>query len=197
MVSFFIHAFVSIFVILYPIGNLSVRLGLAHIKWDTRRIHKAAKAILVVLGALTTLLLLEQLLLLLYNISIEAFTIGCGLCLLVIGCKLLQGKTSSRSKQKTIFATVASQGAAGATMCLTENQNHRWFYVPITFLAFVSVLVLSLVPLLVANWLRGRTGQKGLSLVKRATGVALTVIAIEMVVMGFADILPSFEQEAA
>lgn len=65
------------------------------------------------------------------------------------------------------------------------------------FLAFVSVLVLSLVPLLVANWLRGRTGQKGLSLVKRATGVALTVIAIEMVVMGFADILPSFEQEAA
>ncbi|SDB92413.1 MarC family protein [Shouchella lonarensis] len=214
MVSFFIHAFVSIFAIMNPIGNIPVFLGLAGDQTNMERRKTVLKAVLVAFVILTIFLLLGQFVFKLFGITIDALRIAGGIILFGIGYHLvlakrtsshsLHDKEQSEGEDKGDISIsplgtplIAGPGTIAAVMSLTSSQNNRWMHVGVTFFAFTAVLFITFIVLMLANWIQGKIGHTGLAVITRLMGLILTAIAIEMIVLGVVEAFPIVHRRMA
>lgn len=212
MFSFFIHAFVSIFTILTPIGNIPLYLGFSK-NQDVKEMKQIAlKAIMVALGILTTFLLLGQFLFSLFHISITSLRVIGGIIIFGIGYHLIRSKNikspnvhpkEQRKKSDAPYMSIwAPTGPATVETVkrLTLSQRNRWVHLSnicITFIAFCFVLTITAGGLFLAKWLQGQSAGTGLFVFTKLAGFLLTVIALEMLLTGLTDILPVIERKTA
>src|SRR5438034_7766202 len=92
LLSFFVTAFVSIFVTLDAIGNIPIFLSITPQNTQEERAEMITRAVLVVLAVLVSFALFGNLIFRLFGVTIEAFRIVAGLLLLKIAFDMMEAK---------------------------------------------------------------------------------------------------------
>lgn len=188
--TLFATAFVTVLVIMDPIGNIPIFLALTKGKDVAERRRAAALSSAVAGAVILAFALGGQEVLHLLGISLESLQVAGGLLLLVIALELLHpagGGTSSLAAGDTNIALVplgtpllAGPGAIAATMLYTRQADDLGgsLSVVLALAAVLGVVYLSMrYAALFARVLR----DNGIELLSRVMGLLVAAIAVQLV----------------
>jgi len=169
---------------------------------DMRTINRAAIAVAVILliAAWTGESLLGF-----FGITIDAFRVGGGLLILLMGISMLHGKQShvqhcpsdaEALDEKEDIAVVplaiplmAGPGAISLVI-LDANKISGWQADLLLALAIIIVAVIVWLVLMLADKLRDKMGVIGLNIAMRVMGLILTAIGVQFMANGIQHLLP-------
>jgi multiple antibiotic resistance protein len=184
------QAFVTIVVIMDPVGNAPVFLALTRHRPDQR--HRAAlQATLVAAGVILTFAAFGQQILYLLGISIPALQVSGGLILVLVSLQLLDlvsgGHPTSASDNVALVPLgtplLAGPGAIAATMVYMRSVDDVREAAAVVA-ALVAALVVVYLALRYAAVLARVLGDNGINLLSRVIGLLLAAIAIQLVAEG-------------
>ncbi len=179
----FLHAFVTLLVIMDPFGGLPVFMTLTRDYDDARTKKSAHRAVTVSFILMTIFLFIGNPILHFFGISLFSFQVGGGLILLVIGIAyvldITWGRDRDYSKDIIIpMATplIAGPGAITALILLVKDYG---YWIPL--MGVVAVLFIFWVALYNAKFIKRFIGFQGLEILSRIMGLILVALAIEMI----------------
>jgi len=179
----FLHAFVTLLVIMDPFGGLPVFMTLTRDYDDARTKKSAHRAVTVSFILMTIFLFIGNPILHFFGISLFSFQVGGGLILLVIGIAyvldITWGRDRDYSKDIIIpMATplIAGPGAITALILLVKDYG---YWIPL--MGVVAVLFIFWVALYNAKFIKRFIGFQGPEILSRIMGLILVALAIEMI----------------
>ncbi|ACC99079.1 Multiple antibiotic transporter [Elusimicrobium minutum Pei191] len=211
--SFLIGAFVGTLSILNPIGN--VPIFLEHVQTDSPKMQRAIALLLglSIFALLIFFFFIGRSALNLFSITIPAFRIAGGILILLVGIRMMQGKSK--------FSNEGIQAAPAAQQNVFEEATFRLssIIVPVAMPLFVGpgtittvilfsdntktllntvgmVLVLAIcsaivtICLLSSRYIYKILGNNGMQIVVRFMGMILCAMAVQFMIDGFAQLLP-------
>jgi MarC family membrane protein len=189
-VTFFLQAFVTLFVIIDPPGIVPLFLGLTRGR-STRTTRRLAwQAAIVAFGVIVGFALFGRIILTYTQVQIAALEGAGGLLLLLVSLQLLTGKTeeptsSERATTNVAFVPLgtpllAGPGAIVATMLYVQRVHN-----PLNVVA----LAVAIAAVAIAAWLSMRFAEvihrvltdNGVELLTRIAGLLLSAIAVQLV----------------
>ena len=182
------EVFITLFVIMDPVGTVPVFLALTSGRSPALRKRAAWQAVVVALGVIVAFALFGRQILAYLNISLPALQCAGGLLLLLVALELLTGKDQQRSPAADVNVAMvplgtpllAGPGAIVATMVFVERIEDAPDLVAVA-LGVVGVhLVLWLTMRFSVGVLRV-LGDSGVTLVTRIAGLLLSAIAVQLV----------------
>ncbi len=211
MVEFAIQAFISLFVVVDPIGIVPIFIALTGGFTSEERMQIALRACLIAFAVLLLFALAGGQVLALLGIGLPAFRIAGGIALLIIALEMLferreiRRKRSVRKKKRenpkpkdqarlteiAVFPLAIPLIAGPSTMTtillLGEEHQRFWPYGAILIGAigltlFTGGILFALSPL-VARVM----GERGMALVQRLLGLILCALAVQFVLDGIAE----------
>jgi len=196
---FFGEAFVTLFVIMDPLGTIPVFLGLTGGFTMRARAKAAGQAVLVSLGVIISFALFGQQILDYLGIGIPALQGAGGLLLLLAALDLLTGRAEDpREVQDVNVALVplgtpllAGPGAIVATIVFVRRANDVADYVALA-VAILAVHLALFLSLRFSGGIIRVIRDSGIVLVSRIAGLLLSAIAVQLV----ADSILGFINEA-
>ena len=196
---FFGEAFVTLFVIMDPLGTIPVFLGLTGGFTMRARAKAAGQAVLVSLGVIISFALFGQQILDYLGIGIPALQGAGGLLLLLVALDLLTGRAEDpREVQDVNVALVplgtpllAGPGAIVATIVFVRRANDVADYVALA-VAILAVHLALFLSLRFSSGIIRVIRDSGIVLVSRIAGLLLSAIAVQLV----ADSILGFINEA-
>ncbi len=198
MLGQFFTTFITLFVIIDPIGSVPVFLGLTHGYSGERRRRVANKAVIVASGVLLFFALLGQILFDAIGVRLLSFEIAGGVLLFLFGVKMIFdkpegfGMPAESDHDVAVFPlAIPSIAGPGAMLGVVVSANQPTYSAAQQAIATASLLlVLSLTYLFlrfseqINHWI-GRTGSLILS---RVMGIILTAIATETILKALAKL---------
>ncbi len=203
MLAFVIRAFLTLFVVLDPIGLAPVFLGLTSDRSLEERDHVARRAVTVAAGLLLLFgvggsWLLERL-----GISLEAFRVAGGVLLFRIAVDMvfahLERETKAEENEArarhdiSVFPLaiplIAGPGALASLMILAGESSGYPFGLPVLLAVCMLVVVIAYVALRLASRVALLLGQTGINVVTRVLGVLLAALATQYVADGVRGLL--------
>jgi multiple antibiotic resistance protein len=189
--TLFATAFVTVLVIMDPIGNIPVFLALTKGQDVPQRRRAAALSSIVAGAVILAFALGGQQVLQLLGISLESLQVAGGLLLLVIALELLHpsaaGGTHSLSAGDTNIALVplgtpllAGPGAIAATMLYTRQADDLGGSLSVV-LALVAVLAVIYLSMRYASLFARVLHDNGIELLSRVMGLLVAAIAVQLV----------------
>jgi multiple antibiotic resistance protein len=189
--TLFATAFVTVLVIMDPIGNIPIFLALTKGQDQWQRRRAAALSSTVAGAVILAFALGGQQVLHLLGISLEALQVAGGLLLLVIALELLhpsgEGGTSSLASGDTNIALVplgtpllAGPGAIAATMLYTRQADGLGGSLSVV-LALVAVLAVVYLSMRYASLFSKVLRHNGIELLSRVMGLLVAAIAVQLV----------------
>jgi multiple antibiotic resistance protein len=185
----FVETFVTLFVIMDPLGTLPVFLALTATAERSERIRAARQAVVVALLVIVVFAVFGQGILNYLHVTLPALQCAGGLLLLLIALELLTDRSETepvRTEGVNIAFVplgtplLAGPGAIVATMVFV-NRIHVWPDAVGVALGVLGVhVVLYLVMRFGGLFLR-LLGRSGVSLVTRIAGLLLSAIAVQLV----------------
>ena len=187
--TLFTSAFVTVLVIMDPLGNIPVFLALTRGQTIPQRRRSAGLAAAVAAAVILSFALVGQQVLAVLGISLEALQVAGGLLLLVIALELLRpgGGGPDTGTDDVNIALVplgtpllAGPGAIAATMLYTRQAHDLGgsISVVMAILAVLAVVYLSMrYATLFARVLR----DNGIELLSRVMGLLVAAIAVQLV----------------
>ena len=135
------------------------------------------------------------------GISLASLRVAGGILLLLIGIDMVFARSSggvSTTKEETLEAAskedisvfplatplIAGPGAMGASILLMANAEGHWLLQAVVIAMLLSVLLLTLLGLLLANQVVKLFGVTGLHVISRVFGVLLTALAVQFIFDG-------------
>ena len=196
---FFGEAFVTLFVIMDPLGTIPVFLGLTGGFTMRARAKAAGQAVLVSLGVIISFALFGQQILDYLGIGIPALQGAGGLLLLLVALDLLTGRAEDpREVQDVNVALVplgtpllAGPGAIVATIVFVRRATDVADYVALA-VAILAVHLALFLSLRFSGGIIRVIRDSGIVLVSRIAGLLLSAIAVQLV----ADSIIGFINEA-
>lgn len=196
---FFGEAFVTLFVIMDPLGTIPVFLGLTGGFTMRARARAAGQAVLVSLGVIISFALFGQQILDYLGIGIPALQGAGGLLLLLVALDLLTGRAEDpREVQDVNVALVplgtpllAGPGAIVATIVFVRRATDVADYVALA-VAILAVHLALFLSLRFSGGIIRVIRDSGIVLVSRIAGLLLSAIAVQLV----ADSILGFINEA-
>ena len=196
---FFGEAFVTLFVIMDPLGTIPVFLGLTGGFTMRARAKAAGQAVLVSLGVIISFALFGQQILDYLGIGIPALQGAGGLLLLLVALDLLTGRAEDPQEVQDVNVALvplgtpllAGPGAIVATIVFVRRANDVADYVALA----VAILAVHLALFLALRFSGGIIRvirDSGIVLVSRIAGLLLSAIAVQLV----ADSILGFINEA-
>jgi multiple antibiotic resistance protein len=199
MLELLVSAFVTLFVIIDPVGLSPLFLSLTHGMTPEERERTGRRAILVAFILLAAFGVFGESLLTAIGISMPAFRISGGLLLFLTACDMLFERRTDRREAKanetpadpSVFplATplIAGPGAL-ATMVLLSSQNSGHL-AALVGIHVVMVLVLALTWMLFRmSGLIGRVlGHDGVVVLTRLFGILLAALSVQFVLDGLRE----------
>ena len=188
--TFFLQAFVTLFVIIDPPGIVPLFLGLTRGRSVRTRRRLAWQAAVVAFSVIVAFALFGRVILNYTQVQIAALEGAGGLLLLLVSLQLLTGKaeeptSSDRAKTNVAFVPLgtpllAGPGAIVATMLYVQRIHH-----PLNVVA----LALAIAGVALAAWLSMRFAEvihrvltdNGVELLTRIAGLLLSAIAVQLV----------------
>ncbi len=189
--TLFATAFVTVLVIMDPVGNIPIFLALTKGQDAGQRRRAALQASVVAGVVILAFALGGQQVLSLLGISLESLQVAGGLLLLVIALELLQptgeGGTHSLATGTANIALVplgtpllAGPGAIAATMLYAEQADDLGGDLSVV-LALVAVLAVVYLSMRYASLLARLLRDNGIELLSRVMGLLVAAIAVQLV----------------
>ncbi len=194
--------FISLFAVLDPVGIIPIiiafTLGLDHQK----RARIGRMASLSVCGILLSALLIGELVLEFFGISIHSFRTAGGILLLLMSISMLTGPrpngeeladgdmTSSLAIVPLSTPLLAGPGAI-STVILDAHKGAGILHYAIMALVIVLLSVTVWLTFLAAPWVETRMGKTGINIVTRLMGLVLAAIAVEFIAGGLRGLFPA------
>lgn len=205
MFTYFIHSIVSLFAVMNPFGILPTFLALTSTYSPPEQRHIARRAVLNSFVILLVFLLLGNVILNLFSITINAFRVAGGILLFGIAYDLLHAKLSpiqspynqeSRPTQDISMTPlalpiIAGPGTITTVMALVAQPKVVQTSVAV-FVAFVVVLTAVYVIFYYASAINNRLGQERLNVITRLMGFVLSIIAVQMAATGLGGLFPGW-----
>ena len=196
---FFGEAFVTLFVIMDPLGTIPVFLGLTGGFTMRARAKAAGQAALVSLGVIISFALFGQQILDYLGIGIPALQGAGGLLLLLVALDLLTGRAEDPQEVQDVNVALvplgtpllAGPGAIVATIVFVRRANDVADYVALA-VAILAVHLALFLSLRFSSGIIRVIRDSGIVLVSRIAGLLLSAIAVQLV----ADSILGFINEA-
>jgi multiple antibiotic resistance protein len=193
----FAQVFVTLLVIMDPVGNVPVFLAVTEKEADEGRRRAAAQAALTAAAVILAFAAFGGILLRVLGISVQALQVSGGLLLVLVALELLQQQplrpadgqlTSAANVAFVPLGTplLAGPGAIAATMVYIRDADD-WRGVLIVVGALVSVFVIVYLVLRLANVIARLLTESGVALLARIVGLLLAAIATQLVATGIQD----------
>jgi multiple antibiotic resistance protein len=205
LTSYFITAFVSIFVTLDAIGNIPVFLAMTPHNTPDERVRIVKRALVAVFVVLVTFALFGNLIFRLFGVTIEAFRIVAGLLLLKIAFDMMEARPDRvRHSPEELVSTkrddialiplaipmLSGPGTISSVIALTGQAAKAPSLVP-TFLVLLVAILLNVIIAFIA--LRSATAialffkETGMRVFTRVMGLILAAIAVQFMLTGIKD----------
>lgn len=204
--SFFVTAFVSIFVTLDAVGNVPIFLSITPHNSEAERAAMVTRAVLVVFAVLVIFALFGNFIFRFFGVTIEAFRIVAGLLLLKIAFDMMEAKPArvrhtpeedaEGAKRQDValiplaIPLLSGPGTISTVIALTGQASKS----PSVLAAFgVLLLAIALNTLIAFISLRSATAitrllkESGTRVVTRVMGLILAAIAVQFVLTGIKD----------
>jgi multiple antibiotic resistance protein len=192
---FFGEAFVTLFVIMDPLGTIPVFLGLTGGYTMRARARAAGQAVLVSLGVIISFALFGQQILDYLGIGIPALQGAGGLLLLLVALDLLTGRGEDPQEVQDVNVALvplgtpllAGPGAIVATIVFVRRADDILDYLALA-LAILAVHAALFLALRFSGGIIRVIKDSGIVLVSRIAGLLLSAIAVQLVansVLGF------------
>lgn len=205
MAQTLVYQFVTLFVVLDPVGMLVIFLAVTPSLECAQRVKVATLAILYAFGVLLFFIAAGELLLIQMGIPLRAFQIAGGILLLLYGIEMSLGAHApgagpaagpgpERGSGSSIHSlavypiaipAIAGPGAMLMVVLLTDNRQHSIIDQLITSGVLGLVMLIFLLILLAASPIMRLIGEGGANVLRRVMGVLLTAIAAKMVLGAF------------
>lgn len=202
-IELLISTFVTLFVIVDPIGLAPIFLAVTHGMSRKERRRAAIEAALVSFGVLAGALLIGEWLLRNLGIGLPAFRIAGGLLLFVIGFEMLFDRRQRRKADDASDAVQERQsglaifplaiplmsgpGAITAAVLLSSNADGDAGSLLSLLGVFALVIGITFVVFLMAPWLERVVGHKSQSVLVRLLGILVAALAVQFIVDGIAE----------
>lgn len=200
MLSQILHEFITLWVVIDPIGTLPVFLAVTAGLTPTQKRAIAFRAVLVSFGVLTVFILLGQIVLEALGIGFPAFQIAGGIVLFLFALSMIFGHSkpeeevaeAERVRQTSVFPvaipSIASPGAMLTVVILTDNDRFSVAHQVMTTGVMALVLLATLAILLLAGPLFRVIGSTGAAVISRVMGMILAAVAVDAVLKGLSAI---------
>jgi multiple antibiotic resistance protein len=189
--------FVTIWVVVDPIGTLPVFLAVTGGMEPRLRKRIAIKAIVTAAAILMFFIVCGQLLIEALGISLLSFQISGGIILFLFALTMIFGSSKPQSEltlgnagdgDLAVFPlavpSIAGPGAMLAVVLLTDNHRFNLIDQSLTSAVMLVVLALTLVLLLLANPIHRLIRESGASIVSRVMGMILAAVAADNILQG-------------
>lgn len=185
---FFAQVFVTLLVIMDPVGNAPIFLALARGREEDRRRRLAWQAVVVAGGVIGAFALFGQQILSSLGITIPAVEGSGGFLLLLVALALLTGREHAPDGREEVnvalvpLATplIAGPGAIAATIVFVR-QAHGFHDAFAIALALVAVLVVTWLALRFSLKLIALLRPSGIHLLTQVFGLLLSAIAVQLI----------------
>ena len=183
----FLKAVVALFIIVDPLGNVPIFIGLTEKMNQKERRKTFQTAIIVSFALLMVFAVVGQQLLAIFGISIQSFMIAGGILLLVIAVKILvsggweEKVVSPESVGAVPIACplLAGPGAITTTIVILQTSG-----IIVTVLAVLVISLIIWVILYFVDPIHDFLGKTGSAVVARVVAIFIEAIAIEFIVEG-------------
>ncbi|WCR12103.1 MarC family protein [Paracoccus stylophorae] len=193
----YITAFVTLFVVIDPIGLAPIFIALTPGRTAVQRNRIGLRAVVIAAILLTLFGLAGEAILHGIGISISAFRIAGGILLLLTALDMLFERRTERREGQAHDDTVdddpsvfplATPLLAGpgslATMILLAGQQPGWAHLVMIHLVMLSVLAIAIVLFHLATPIAGVLGRTGTMVVTRLLGMLLAALSVQFVIDG-------------
>lgn len=197
MTEAFITAFVTLFLIIDPIGLMPMFIALTQGTNSAERRGIALRSTGVAFFLLALFALAGEKLLGAVGISMAAFRISGGLLLFLTAVDMLFEKRSARRDKQSEDSTrpdpsvfplatplIAGPGSMAAAILLAGQNNHQLNDILITVSAVFCVLIVALVLFFSSGMLEKILGKTGINVITRLLGMLLAALSVQFVVDG-------------
>ena len=182
------EVFVTLFVIMDPLGSIPLFLGLTGGRTDRTRRRLAGQAVLVSLFVISLFAVLGQQILGFLKIGVPALQGAGGLLLLIVALELLTGSESEQLADAGVNVALvplgtpllAGPGAIVATMLAVQGAEGVGGYLAVAAALVTALLVVYLV-FRFASPLARVLKDSGIVLLTRIAGLLLSAIAVQMI----------------
>lgn len=196
--TFATTAFLTLFVIIDPVGLSSLFLGITRHHSEQQRRRSALHAVLIAGGILITFLFVGSPLLAYLGVSVDALRIAGGLLLFRIAFDMVFGRRERQTnieeeetQQRDDVAVfplaiplIAGPGAFATVLVLETATEGRASYLAIVIGAVVGVLALVYVGFRLANPIHRVLGNTGTAVLTRVLGIILAAVSVQLVADG-------------
>ncbi len=197
--------FISLFAILDPVGIIPIMIAFTTGLEAQKRARIGRMASISVCGILLAALLLGEILLQFFGISLFSFRTAGGILLLLMSIHMLTGPrhaftetpegdaTSSLAIVPLSTPLLAGPGAISTVILDAQKGTGFWHY----SLMVLVILLLSFsvwITFLAAPWVEKRMGTNGIHIFTRLMGLILAAIAVEFIAGGMRGLFPALGQ---
>jgi len=190
--------FVTLWVVIDPIGSIPVFLAFTASQTALERRRTALRAVFIAFMILLVFIVAGQLLIEALGVHLAAFQIAGGLVLFIFALTMIFGESKPEQETHSVVEkgsdvavfplavpSIASPGAMMAVVLLTDNHRFEPTDQAVTTAVMVSVIVITYVLLLLAMPLQRLIGLTGASIVSRVMGLILAAVAVDNVLSAF------------
>jgi len=199
MLQKLISDFVTLFVVLDPVGTLVIFLAISPKLEPAHRRTIALLGVLYSFGVLLFFIVVGEYLLITIGIPLRAFQIAGGVLVFLYGIEMSLGTsapgtgfddvTGGGIKSLAIYPlaipAIAGPGAMLTVVLLTDNRQFGFIEQALTTAALAAVLAIFLLIMLFANPIMKAIGVGGANVMRRVMGIILSAIAANMVLGAF------------
>jgi len=186
--------FVSLFVILDPIGTVPIYLSVTGESEPMLVRRIAREAVLIAGGVLLGFLVLGQILLHAMHVSMDSFQVAGGIVLFLFAMTMVFGIEHSGASHMNprhnpavfplAMPAIAGPGPILTVVVLTDNDRHEYTQQAQTACVLLVVLLLQWILLRLAEPIQRRLGHGGTNILSRVMGLILAGVSVETVVAG-------------
>ncbi len=196
MTTFAATAFLTLFVIIDPIGLSSLFLAITDGYTTKRRKTTALRAVLIALVILLAFLFVGEPLLRYIGVTIDALRIAGGLLLFKLAFDMVLGRRERQTEEEedeahtrddvAVFPLaiplIAGPGAFATILVLATQINNQPEYLAILIGALLVVLLLVYVGFRLASPIHRMLGDTGTAVITRVLGIILAALAVQLVI---------------
>ena len=208
MVETLVTAFVTLFVVIDPLGIAPIFASITPKDTAPQRRQIAVKGVIIAAVILVAFALGGQLLLTALGIGLPAFQIAGGLLLLLLSIDMVMVRHSGlrettpgeaeegiQRSDVSVFPLaiplIAGPGALTSIVLLMGEARHDLVAQALVLAVMLAVLVITLICLLVTGRLIRLLGQTGINVVTRVFGIIMAALSVQFILDGLGAVWPA------
>jgi multiple antibiotic resistance protein len=186
--------FVTLWVVIDPVGSIPVFLTFTASQTVPDRRKTALRAVLIALGILLAFIIAGQLLIEALGVHLAAFQIAGGLVLFIFALTMIFGESKPEEESRSVVQkgtdvavfplavpSISSPGAMMAVVLLTDNHRFEPMDQAVTTTVMLGILLITYLLLRLAGPLQRLIGMTGASIISRVMGLILAAVAVDNV----------------